>query len=618
MFVSEAVSTAIFTITRLLYDATLGVLALILFSKLPGGSSTKFWYEQPDLVGKLTSLFQPSGPTGRQGVKSTNAVGVLCLFLALALNILPTILSKLSPIRTIEIPGETNATLSPISRLFVPTLTDISLPQMSVPSTSKLATTKFLCSYIKNGCTDAKNNTIASIIWDPVEIRPLSIFHNASDTDDGDVSSLLVSFNDTFATSTTPQQYLQLAKNTFGAQLNYTAALSFNHWLNNNLTGFYTHAQTTQDTSLTSSKYDLLHGDQFTPLNTPDLSDLLRQGRRKGEGIPTQGAIDRAERWSAIHRTATLSSVLWQSVNAHAGESGSDWQTACFFCQLIGIQNNSSYVDQEYRLSTVLCLVEANATSGGISYWCLHTFSQLWNVYHEHNPYAFFGSYDDSAWGTEQVSSQSSTPFPFFPPPTHLTTNRTYIPIVPIFEIRSKDQCDAEWDYHTQTIQAWITHCADNNMGQVSIANLSQIALNIWQLSSTITVGGFLVTAQYFTHEVGIDIGLAVQVVIGVGIVLCLFGQIILHTMISPLHRQSLYETIRVMAPSYKDPYSLQKVLFHMAPTNTLQLVDSNFDKRICYLKLDNDIIVTLPEEQASLDDTDSQNWSKRQLLGNF
>lgn len=92
ILVSEAIATAIFTITRILYNSIFNVIALILFSKLPGGSSARFWYEQPDIVSKITSLFDPYGPT--------------------------TLLSKLSPITVIENAGPINATKIVTARIF--------------------------------------------------------------------------------------------------------------------------------------------------------------------------------------------------------------------------------------------------------------------------------------------------------------------------------------------------------------------------------------------------------------------------------------------------------------------------------------------------------------------
>ncbi|KAI8382955.1 hypothetical protein BD560DRAFT_385621 [Blakeslea trispora] len=648
MLVSEAAATAIFTITRLLYASALGIVTIVVFSKLPGGSSTKFWYEQPDIVAKITSFFHPFGPTGKRGVKSTNVIAVICLFLTLALNVLPTILSRLSPITIVDVPGNINSTLSPISNVFIPTLTDVNLPQLSVPQSSRDATTKFLCSHIQGGCTDARNNTVAKIIWDSVNIQPLWFFRNISNT------GLLISLNDSLATATTPPQYLQLARNSLGGEFDYINSLSFQHWHINNLTGFYSDAYSSNLANNSFSKYDILNSDQLVPLDTPDLSEMLKQGRRIGEPLPTGGDINRAERWSAIHRTDTLSSVLWQSANAHSGQVGSDWMTNCFFCQLIGIQRNSaeantiyesltthnnsdrnrntfaiqSYIDQGSRLSTVLCTVEYNHTTTGISYWCLHTYSQIWNVYHEHNPYAFFGSYGDSALETEQFSAQSSTPFPFFPPP-NVTNPRTYVPVVPIFEIRSKGKCRSDWNFHDQTVQDWMKECANDNLGQLSPASLTEVALNVWQLSSTITVGGFLVTAQYFTHNVGIDITLPAIVIIGAGLFFCVFGNLIVNFITSPVHRRSLYESIRTMTPDSNDPYNVQRLLFGLAPTNTLRVVDSSFDKRISYLKLNNRMIVTLSEEQMSqqdmfirdsnkqdyLSDKEPQDWSRKHLI---
>ncbi|KAK4517671.1 uncharacterized protein ATC70_001012 [Mucor velutinosus] len=616
IIVSEAAATAIFTLTRILYDSALGVVALILFSKLPGGSSAKFWYEQPDLIAKITSLFDPCGPTGKRGVKSTNFIAFCCLILTLLLNVMPTVLSKLSPITINTVAVETNATLTPINNIFVPTLTDINVPHLSEPASSKEATNKFLCRYLPYGCTDAKNVTIAEIVWDPINIKEIAFITN---------DSLIVSINDTFATATTPQQFISIAKSTFIANNHSTVAFR------QGMSAVYTNT-TIYDADDITSPLDLLHADQFFPLITPDLSDLLRQGRRRGEGVPVNGNVDRAERWSAIHRTPTLSTVLWQTVNAHAGIANITDDGRCFLCQLIGItpaqaatlSATSSYavqtvVDDNYRLSTVLCLLEPS--SSHMSYWCLHTYTQLWNIYHEQNPYAFFGSYDDSAWGAEQASgSTASTPFPFFPPPSNLETNRTYVPIVPIFEIRSKGQCSSDWDFRTQNVQTWMRQCIYSDLGQVSIKELGIIATNIWQLGSTITVGGFLVTAKYSSHTVGILIGLVPQIIIGISLALCIIGNLLLNFVTSPVHRRSLYEVMRVMVPTSRDPYT---VMNKTAPTNTLRLVDSVFDKDMAYLKLNNRMIVTLSEKQEThlsrrdmgRNEQQDQDWSRRQLV---
>ncbi|KAL9540474.1 hypothetical protein MBANPS3_009663 [Mucor bainieri] len=609
IIVSEAAATAIFTLTRILYDSALGVVALILFSKLPGGSSAKFWYEQPDLIAKITSLFDPCGPTGKRGVKSANFIAFCCLVLTLSLNVVPTVLSKLSPITINPIPGETNATLTPINNIFVPTLTDINVPHLSEPANSREATTKFLCGYLPYGCTDPKNVPIAEIVWDNIT-EPVEVAFITND-------SLIVSINETFATATAPQQFMSIAKNTFIANNHSTVAFR------QGMAAVYTNT-TVYDADDITSPLDLLHADQFFPLITPDLSDLLRQGRRRGEGVPVNGTVDRAERWSAIHRTPTLSTVLWQTVNAHAGVANITNDGPCFLCQLIGITPaqataltaTSSYavqtaVDDNYRLSTVLCLLEPS--SSHMSYWCLHTYTQLWNIYHEQNPYAFFGSYDDSAWGAQQASgSTTSTPFPFFPPPSNLGTNRTYVPIVPIFEIRSKGQCSSDWDFRTQSVQTWMRQCIYSDLGQVSIKELGVIAKNIWQLGSTITVGGFLVTAKYTSHTVGISIGLVPQIIIGVSLVLCIAGNLLLNFVTSPV--------MRVMVPTSRDPYTLMN---KTAPTNTLRLVDSVFDKDMAYLKLNNRMIVTLSETQEThlsrqdmgRNEDQDQDWSRRQLV---
>ncbi|KAF1796583.1 hypothetical protein V8B55DRAFT_1583775 [Mucor lusitanicus] len=391
-------------------------------------------YEQPDLIAKSTSLFDPCGPTGKRGVKSTNFIAFCCLVLTLLLNVLPTVLSKLSPITVNTINGEANSTLTPVNNIFVPTLTDINVPHLSEPANSREATLKFLCGYLPYGCTDAKNVTIAKIVWDNItEPEDVAFLTN---------NSLTVSINETFATATAPQQFISIAKNTFLAS-NHTLQLHF-------------------------MILDLLHADQLFPLITPDLSDLLRQERRRGEGVPVNGTVDRAERWSAIHQTPTLSTVLWQTVNAHAGVANITNDGHCFLCQLIGIITptqaaaltaTSSYavqtvVDDNYRLSTVLCLLEPSASH--ISYWYLHTYTQLWNIHHDQNPYAFFGSYDDSAWGAEQAYGSTSS--------------------------------------------------------------------------------GFLVTATYNSHTVGISIELEPQIIIGVSLVLCIAGNLLLNLVTSPVH----------------------------------------------------------------------------------
>jgi hypothetical protein len=627
ILVSEAVATAMFTVTRILYDSVLGVIALILFSKLPGGSSAKFWYEQPDIVSKITSIFDPYGPTGKRGVKSTNFIAMLCMFAALVLNVLPTLLSKLSPITVITTPGPTNTTLSRISNVFIPTLTDINVPRLSQPAYSLEATNKFLCGYIPNGCRDAKNEEIASIVWDNKTIEPVAFQHINSDSN----SSLLISINDVFSTATTPQQYMFIAKDLFINQ--YLTELSQQWSTNISFSALYLSNNSASD----QDEYSMLAGDQLHPLNTPDLADLLRQGRRRGETLDTNGTIDRAERWTAIHRTANLSTVLWQSVNAHAGSISSSNSTSCFFCQLIGVDSttaasmqrqvdnnavdaSSSFValqttiDADYRLTTSSCILIPNRSY----YWCLHSFTQLWNVYHDSNPYSFILNYEDVAAGANTNEQFTSTPFPFFPPPPNLTDERTYVPIVPIFEMRSKDQCYPPPDFSVP-LQQWISECAANKLSQPSLTELNGIAFNIWQLGSTMTVSGFLVTAKYTSYTVGIFIGTAVQVIMLTAVGLCFIGQLVLNLVTSPVHRRSLYEVLRMMIPDSRDPYNVQRVLLDMAPTNTLRMVDSVFEKRVAYLKLNNRLIVTLSEDQTPEDDYMSkkelQDWSKRQLV---
>lgn len=643
--VSEAVATAIFTVTRLLYGSLIGIIALILFSKLPGGSSAKFWYEQPDIVAKVASLFHPFGPTGKRGVKSTNFIAMLCTIAALALNILPTFLSKLSPI-TIQVTSSVvNSTLSHISNIFIPTLTDINLPGLSNPSTSKLATNKFLCSHIANGCIDSQNKDIATINWDIVLHRPIDFSHPDAPTP----NSFTVTLNDSFATSSTPQLYMFIAKNVFNSTSPFQGTSSTGQWLNNNLTGFYVDTLY-GDSAASVVPYDLLHSDQFSPLQTPDIADLLRQGRNKTAPMPSGGSIDRAERWVALHRTETLSSLLWQTVNAHEGQVGDNWQSTCFLCslldlkrgsaQIINIQNSlisasttnsltyavHSYVDRNYRLATMVCLLQLNNETQGLSYHCLHTFSQLWSMSHLQNPYKINGKYND--FKTASDLGDYGTAFPIFPPPTNLTTDRTYFPIVPIFQIRSKGQCATDWNPQLESIQTWINTCATANLGQVDPASLDLIALNIWQLSSTITVGGFLINATYPTHDVGIMIDTPVIVIVLASIGLCIIGNLVLTSVTSPIQRTSLYEAIRIMVPDSRDPYNVQKVLLNIAPTNTLRLVNSMYDKRVSYLKLNNRLLVAMSEDQGLTDsttiervNTDSPNqqeiqkWSRRQLL---
>ncbi|OBZ89802.1 hypothetical protein A0J61_02141 [Choanephora cucurbitarum] len=623
MLVSETVATAIFTITRLLYASAFSVITVIIFSRLPGGSSTKFWYEQPYFLSKLASFFHPFGPTGKHGVRSTNIIAVVCLIITFSLNALPTALSKLSPIKITYSIGNTNDTLSLISNVFIPTLNEVSLPQLSVPSQSKNATTKFLCSHIHNGCTDANNNTVAEIVWDHVAITPVQFLRDSTQKD------LVVSFGDSLATETAKPQFLQLAKDTLGDQTTYFEPLSFKTWNDNNLTGFISNAFAPNLENTTFGKYDILNSDQMLPLDTPDLSEMLKQGRRKGEPLPKNGDINRAERWTAIHRTSTLSTLLWQSANAHSGQIGTDWVTNCFFCQLIGIKGNSteatqifesltehpnnatkfntfaiqSYVDQGFRLSTVLCTVEFNRTSSGLAYWCTHTFSQIWNVEHKENEYEFTANYSGTASETEQFSDQSSTPFPFFPPPTNITNKRTYVPVVPIFEIRSRGHCNTDWDFHNQTVQSWMKECAHENLGQLDSTNLTEIARNVWQLGSTITVQGFLVTAQHFTPNPLINISLAATIIIAIGAVLFVVANIVVYALTSSMHRRSLYEAIRMMVPDSREFHDVEKLLVNLAPINTLQLVESSFDKRIFYLQLNEKMIVAMSEDEMSQED---------------
>lgn len=650
IIVSEAAATAIFTITRLLYNSVLGVVALILFSKLPGGSSAKFWYEQPDIIAKVTSLFHPFGPTGKRGVRFTNAIAMLCTLAAVALNIVPTILSKMSPITSDPSTTVMNSTLSPIQNIFIPTLTDINLPGLSNALTSKPATNKFLCTYIANGCLDSKSVEIAKINWDPVVFLPIGLFHAASSS-----NSLSVSINDTFATATTPQQYIFLAKQALNSSTLPVANTSYiAQWTSNTMTGLYvnTIVEDNDSDSVILNPYDLLNSDQIFPLQTPDIADLLRQGRNTNSPMPSNGNTDRAERWVAIHRTETLSSLLWQAANAHEGKADNTWQSTCFLCSLLNLPRGSpqltsieqnlisslpvanartyairSYIDTNYRLTTMLCLLRLDATTEGLSYHCLHTYSQLWSISHENNPYTLNGNYND--FKTASDLGNYGTAFPIFPPPTNLATNRTYYPIVPIFQIRSKGTCDTDWNPQVETIQSWNNKCAVAKFGQVDPVALEDIAKNIWQLSSTITVGGFLINATYISHEVGIKIDTPVIIIVLASLVLAILSNLVLNFVTSPIHRRSLYEVVRIMVPDSKDPYNVQKVILDIAPTNTLRLADSIYDKRVSYLKLNNRLLVTMSEEQNISDDTTTienvntdspspieiQNWSRRQLL---
>lgn len=640
--VSETVAVAIFTVTRLLYNSVLGSIALILFSKLPGGSSAKFWYEQPDMVSKVTSMFHPFGPTGKRGVRSTDFIAMLCTILALALNILPTILSKMSPISVNSSEYETNSTLSRVTNIFIPTLTDINLPGLSNFTTSKNATNKFLCTYLLDGCVDSKNMPIAKINWDPVEDRAVEFYH----TDSDNPNDLTVTIDDMFGTT---QQYMFLARQVFNSTTPFMGTSSIGQWSNNSLSGFYVNTiAVDEDDIVETAPYDFLHADQIFPLVTPDLVDMLRQGMGNNKDLPINGLIDRAEQWIAVHRNPTLSSLLWQTVNAHQGTADSEWQTSCFFCSLleiskgsaqaISIQNSlisstsnntqtfvvNSYIDNKLRLSTTLCLIKLNQTTDGLSYYCLHTFSQIWSISHVNNPYTILGNYND-VQNVEDLGN-NGTPFPIFPPPK-LPFDRTYFPIVPVFQIRSKGLCATPWNYQTQSIQSWMNDCARDKLGQEDIPELNIIAKNIWQLSSTITVGGFLVNATYINKEVGISIDIPVIVIMLASVVFCLIGNLVVQFATSHIHRQSLYEAVRVMVPNSRDPYNVQKMVLDISPINTLRLVDSIYDKRVSYLKLNDRLIVALAEDHELNDDDtctldnvnlspkEIQTWSRRQLL---
>ncbi|KAI8382998.1 hypothetical protein BD560DRAFT_431571 [Blakeslea trispora] len=618
MIVDKTIAIAIFTLARLFYAAAFGSVTLILFSRLPGGSSTKFWYEQPNLLGKIKSFFRPYGPTGKFGVESTNIVAVVCLVLTLSLNALPTIFTKISPLVAITEPGIKNDTFSPISNVFIPTLTDGNLPQFSNSSQSKNVTNKFLCSYIPNGCTDANGNTVANVIWDEMNITDLQPFHNVSNND------LLVSFSKSGFRIKAEEQQLRLAKDTLGDQLNYTSQLSFHRWNINNFTGLYSNVYLPNLSNDSFGKYDILNSDQMLPLDTPDLSEMLKTGRRKVEALPKNRDINRAERWTAIHNSNYSSYIMWQSTNAHSGETASDWVTNCFFCSLIGIKRDSieadtiyrslltrnstdpkintfaiqSYVDDELRLSTVLCTVEYNRTIVGIKYWCVHTFSQVWSVQHDTIPYAIHGTVKGDDADTTQFNDQSSTPFPFFPPPLNVSNPRTYVPVVPIFEVRSKGICNSIWNFRNQTVQEWMKECARDSMGQPDPKNLGEIAKNAWQLSSAMTVRGFLIPTQHHNLTPALELSLPVCIVIGASLVSCILAYLAAWLLTQPVHRRSLYESLRIMIPDSKEPYGDESLRRDLPLTNTLHAANSTYEKNAYHLKLNNKMIVTLSENE--------------------
>ncbi|KAI8334166.1 hypothetical protein EDC96DRAFT_548345 [Choanephora cucurbitarum] len=620
IYVTGPAASAIFNTARLAYAFAFGITTTIIFSKLPGGSSTRFWYEQQNLVSKAKSyFFDPSGPTGDRGVRSTNTLGIVFLVITFALNYLPSLLEKLSPKDTFYYPLTQRIEFSSTLNIFTPTLNEISLPDFSKPLMSKSATERFLCSRI-GGCFNAENNRVAGIIWDEATLHPVQFYRDSSQDD------LLVSFGDSFVAATVKPQFLQLAKDTLGSETQYNTGLSFKIWNSNNLTGFISNAYAPNLENTTFGKYDILNSDQLTPLDTPDLSEMLKQGRRKEEALPKNGDVNRAERWTAIHRTSTLSSLLWQSVNAHSGTTDADWIRDCFFCQMIGIKSSSpqanliqesllnypnnasrfntfaiqSYVDQDFRFSTVLCTVELNRTTSGVNYWCTHTFSQIWNVVHNKKIINFYRDYKGDVANTEQFSELSSTPFPYYADSDVAQNRASYIPVVPIFEIRSRGKCRTDWNFRTQTLQSWMKECASENLHQLTPNDLKIIAESVWQIASTIATGGFLINVKRVEPVIMVHLSLKTIIVIGAGIGYFVIANLIYFTMVSPVHRRSLYESIRIMVPDSRELYNVESMHSRSTPTNTLQIVESDIDRRISYLKLDEKLIVVLSEEEVS------------------
>ncbi|KAI8334157.1 hypothetical protein EDC96DRAFT_525487 [Choanephora cucurbitarum] len=145
--------------------------------------------------------------------------------------------------------------------------------------------------------------------------------------------------------------------------------------------------------------------------------------------------------------------------------------------------------------------------------------------------------------------------------------------------------------------------CAHKNLGQLDSNNLTDIAHNVWQIGSTITVQGFLVTAQHFIPNPLINISLAATIIIVIGAALFVIANIGVYALTSSVHRRSLYESIRMMVPDSREFHDVEKLMVNLAPINTLQLVESSFDKRIYHLKLNEKMIVAISEDEMSQQD---------------
>ncbi|KAI8889805.1 hypothetical protein K501DRAFT_282133 [Backusella circina FSU 941] len=651
IIVGEAVATALFTICRLLYGSFLAVFAIILFSKLHNGSSAKFWYDQPDIVSKITSLFHPYGPTGRRGGVAATSIAVICSVLALALNFIPTLLSNISPIRASpEYAGE-NATLSAISNVVVPTLTDINLPFMTNPDYSNITVNKFLCQYLPNGCKDAQNHTVASLVWDNITPTPLEFYHDAQS------GHVVMSVR---AAPTSPSmERMLLANGTFLAALENTSSTAeppYLNWTNSDLFGYYLTPPTTSPEGAAAFAYNVLHADQVESSRNdssyiyvlPDPSETLHQTTSIIQA-PTNGFISRAEKWNVIHQTENISTLVWQTVNVHSGTIDANWQTYCFFCNLLGVESGSgeevglktsvtaisalpenetsvlvtirSSVTEEYRLETILCSILPNGAAG-LTYNCMHSYTQMWSINHESQPYEIIRNLNGL---TEADIVKTGIPFPFLTlNASSITNNRTYAPSVPVFEIQRLGKCDTDWNYATQRVGDWMDACLVANLGQPNQTGIETVARAIWQLNSAITAKGFLVHAEYFNITYGIEIGVVPQIIMLVSVGFALVGNLILMLVTSPVHRSSLYEVMRSMLPESTDPYRIQQPKYTLQPTNTLYLADSVFEKNLSYLMLDHRLIVTLSDETMDddatvntgiLDRKEIQDWSRQQIL---
>jgi hypothetical protein len=652
IIVGEAVATALFTICRLLYGSFLAVLAVILFSKLHNGSSAKFWYDQPDIISKITSLFHPYGPTGRRGGIAATSIAVICSILALALNFIPTLLSNMSPIRPYQEYAGENATLSAVSNVVVPTLTDINLPFMTNPDYSNITVNRFLCQYLPTGCQDAQNHTVARLVWDNINPTPLEFYH------DSQSGSLVMSVRS--APTSPSAEKMLLANGTFLAAVENASSTSeppFLNWTNSDLLGYYLTPPMSSPEGAGVFAYNVLHADQVESSRNdssyiyvlPDPSETLHQTTSIVQA-PINGFISRAEKWNVIHQTENISTLVWQTVNVHAGTVDANWETYCFFCNLLDIQSGSgqevglktsvaelstrqgtandtsvlvairSYVDMKYRLVTILCSLLPNGA--GLTYNCMHSYTQMWSIDHEAQPYEIIRNLNGL---TEADIVKTGIPFPFLTlNASSITNNRTYAPSVPIFEIQRLGQCDTDWNYASQFAGDWMDECLVANLGQPNQTGLGIVAKSIWQLNSAITVKGFLVHAEYYNITYGIEIGLLPQIIMLASVGLALIGNIVLLTITSPVHRSSLYEVMRSMLPDSTDPYRIQQPKYTLQPTNTLYLADSVFEKNLSYLMLDNKLITTLNDEimddeattnTGILDRKEIQDWSRQQIL---